>query len=270
MPPALHPAPGFPPGFVADRLDEALALRGHVPVYALAGLPGTGKSTLARQMVDLAAERGVHAIALSIDDFYLGLRARQALARRVHPLLARRGPPGTHELPRILATLEALRRGETVALPRFDKLADTRLPPSRWRRPARPPQLLVFEGWFLKTPPETAAALRTPINRLEREQDADGTWRRHNNAALAGYGTLWRRLDWLTWLSPPAYETTVDWRWQQERRMSAQRPDRAAMSRAGVEEFLQRFERVGRQAMRTLPTLAERTIALDARRRPIS
>jgi D-glycerate 3-kinase len=270
MPPAPHPAPGFPPAFVADRLDEALALRGRVPVYALAGLPGTGKSTLARQMVDLAGERGIAAVALSIDDFYLGRRARQALARRVHALLAQRGPPGTHELARLLDTLDALRRGETVALPRFDKLADTRLPPSRWRRPVRPPQLVVFEGWFLKTPPETAAALRTPINRLEREQDADGTWRRHINAALADYGAAWRRLDWLTWLSPPAYETIIDWRWQQERRMSAQRPDRAAMGRAEVEQFLQRFERVARQAMRTLPALAERTIALDLQRRPIS
>lgn len=270
MPPALHPAPGFPPAFVAERLDEALALRGRVPVYALAGLPGTGKSTLARQMVALAAERGVHAIALSIDDFYLGRRARQALARRVHPLLAQRGPPGTHDLGRVLDTLDALRRGESPALPRFDKLADTRLPPSRWRRPVRPPQLLVFEGWFLKTPPETAAALGAPVNRLEREQDAEGTWRRHVNAALADHGPLWRRLHWLTWLSPPAWETILDWRWQQERRLAARRPGRAAMSRAGVDAFLMRFERVGRQALRTLPSLAERTIVLDPQRRPVS
>ena len=52
--------------------------------------------------------------------------------------------------------------------------------------------------------------------------------------------------------------------------MAARRPDRAAMSRAGVEAFLMRFERVGRQALRTLPVLAERTIVLDPRRRPVS
>lgn len=270
MPSALPTVPGFPPDFVADRLDEALALRGAMPVYGLAGLPGTGKSTLARQMLALAAERGISAVALSIDDFYLGRRARRTLARQVHPLLARRGPPGTHELALVLATLDALRRGETVARPRFDKLADTRLPPSRWPRPARPPRLLVFEGWFLKTPPETATALRAPINALEREQDADGRWRRYCNAALADHAPLWRRFDWLTWLQPPDFETVRTWRWQQEQRMQAARPTRPAMSRAQVGEFLQGFERVGRQALRTLPALADRSIALDARRRPLS
>jgi D-glycerate 3-kinase len=270
MPSALHAAPGFSPGFVADRLDEALALRGSLPVYGLAGLPGTGKSTLARQMVGLAAERGVAALALSIDDFYFGRRDRRELARRVHPLLARRGPPGSHELPLALAVLDALRRGEPVALPRFDKLADTRLPPSRWLRPAPPPGLVIFEGWFLKTPPETEAALAAPINALEREHDADGRWRRWCNAALAGYAPLWHRLDWLTWLQPPGFETVPGWRWQQEQRMQSQRPGHAAMSRAQVGEFLQGFERVGRQALRTLPALADRVVALDARRRPIS
>ncbi|TNJ35356.1 kinase [Arenimonas terrae] len=270
MPPVLHPAPGFSPGFVADRLDEALSLRGRVPVYGVAGLPGTGKSTLAAQMVRLADARGIDALALSIDDFYLGRGARRGLARRVHPLLARRGPPGTHDLPLALATLDALRRGDAVALPRFDKLADTRRPPSRWIQPARLPQLLVFEGWFLKTPPESDAALRAPINALEREHDADGRWRQWCNSALGDYAPLWQRLDWLTWLQPPGFETVPGWRWQQERRMQSQRPGHAAMSRAQVGDFLQGFERVGRQALRTLPALADRVVALDARRRPIS
>lgn len=269
MPPALHPAPGFSADFVAERLDEALALRGPVPVYGVAGLPGTGKSTLARQMVRLAAGRGIDTLALSIDDFYLGRRARRELARRVHPLLARRGPPGTHDLPLALATLDALRRGDTVALPRFDKLADTRLPPSCWIRPARPPQLVIFEGWFLKTPPESEAALRRPLNALEREHDADGRWRRWCNSALGDYAPLWRHLDWLTWLQPPGLETVSGWRWQQERQMQSERPGRTAMGRAQVVDFLQGFERVGRQALRTLPALADRTIMLDARRRPL-
>lgn len=270
MPPALHPAPGFPTAFVAERLDEALALRGRVPVYGLAGLPGTGKSTLARQIVDLAAARGIPALALSIDDFYLGRRDRRDLARRVHPLLMRRGPPGTHDLPLAIAVLDALREGDPVALPRFDKLADARLPPSHWPRPARPPQLVIFEGWFLKTPPEPEAALRSPINALERGHDADGRWRRWCNTALAGYAPIWRRLGWLTWLQPPGFEIVPDWRWQQEKRMQAERPGRAAMDRAQLEDFLQGFERVGRQALRTLPALADRTFTLDARRRPLS
>lgn len=270
MRPALHSAPGFDPGFVADRLDEALALPARMPIYGLGGLPGTGKSTLAAQMVALAATRGLDVQAISIDDFYLGRRQRQALAHRVHPLLATRGPPGSHDLPLALATLDALRRGEPVAPPRFDKLADTRLPPSRWRRPTGTPRLLVFEGWFLKTPPQTREELAMPVNPLERDDDPDGRWRRHCNDALAGYDALWDRLDWLTWLQPPGFEVVPEWRWQQERRMQAARSGRAGMDRAGIDRFLQLFERVGRQALRHVPALADRVIALDADRRPLS
>jgi D-glycerate 3-kinase len=41
------------------------------------------------------------------------------------------------------------------------------------------------------------------------------------------------------------------------------------MSHAQVMRFVQFFERVSRQAMRTLPAIADRTIRLDAERRPI-
>lgn len=270
MTPGLHPAAGFASDFVADRLDEALALPGPMPVYGLAGLPGSGKSTLAAQMAALAASRRIDLAVLSIDDVYFGRQRRQALARRVHPLLVDRGPPGTHDLPLALATLDALRRSGPVALPRFDKLADTRRPPSRWPRVAAPPRLVVFEGWFLKTPAQAASDLALPINRLEAEEDGDGRWRRYCNDALIGYAPLWQRLDWLTWLQPPGFETMQTWRWQQETRLQAKRPQRAGMDRARLGRFLQLFERVGRQAMRTLPDLAERVIALDAARKPLS
>lgn len=261
MPSPLHPAPGFAPDFVADRLDEALALPGRVPVYGLAGLQGSGKSTLVAQMAALGASRGLAVAMLSIDDFYLRREQRQALGLRVHPLLAMRGPPGTHDLPLALDTLDALRRGEPVALPRFDKRSDDRLPPSV---PLAAAQLVLFEGWFLKTPPQAAAELADPINPLESAEDPDGRWRHYCNDALGGYTDLWQRLDWLTWLQPPGFEVVPDWRWEQEHAANG------GMDRPQVERFVQVFERTSRQALRTLPAIADRTIQLDAQRRPIS
>ena len=41
------------------------------------------------------------------------------------------------------------------------------------------------------------------------------------------------------------------------------------MTHAQVLRFVQFFERVSRQAMRTLPAIAQRTIRLDAQRRPL-
>ena len=269
MPAPLHPTGarnGWAPAFVQARLDEALA-HGH-RVHAIAGLQGTGKSTLAAQLAGAARGRGVRAVALSIDDFYLGRRERLRLGRRVHPLCATRGPPGTHDVALACEVLDALAARVPMRLPRFDKLADRRLPPSRWPV-ARDVDLVVVEGWCLKVPPEAPVALAAPLNRLEREEDPHGTWRHWANAALArDYPPLWSRLPWLAFLQGPGFEVVPAWRWQQECTLQAAHPGRRAMDRAAVLRFVQFFERVSLQAMRTLPAIADAVLPLDADRRP--
>ncbi len=260
--------PGFEASVVADVLDDAL--HHGARVYAIAGLQGSGKSTLAAQVTALARERGLRVATLSIDDVYLGRRERRRLARDVHPLLATRGPPGTHDLALACDTLDALRAGAAVRLPRFDKPGDRRLPPSRWRT-VRAVDLVLFDGWCLKVPAETPAQLRDPLNPLERDEDPDGVWRQWCNERLGrDYPALWTRLDRLLWLQPPDFAPVALWRWQQEQAMRSERGGHGGMSRAGVERFVQHFERVSRQALRTLPAIAERTLTLDARRRIVA
>jgi D-glycerate 3-kinase len=268
----LHPTRQAPAGWagplVANVLDDALAAARNGEPYALAGLQGTGKSTLAAQLVHAAGARGRRALALSIDDFYLGRRERLHLGRTVHPLCATRGPPGTHDVPLACEVLDALRDRRPVRLPRFDKIADRRLPPSRWPI-ARDVDLVVFEGWFLKVPPQAATELATPVNALERDEDPDGTWRRWANAALAtAFPPLWQRLPRLLFLGGPGFEVVRDWRWQQECTLQAAHPGRSAMTRPQVDRFIQFFERVSRHALHVLPGIADRTIPLDAGRRP--
>ena len=258
--------PGFPAAFVARCLDDALAHGARV--YGISALQGSGKSTLAEQLAALAGERGIAAAVLSLDDAYLDRDDRAMLAREVHPLLATRGPPGTHDVALACRTLDALRAGESVALPRFDKLGDRRLPGSRWPRAASV-ELVLFEGWFLGTPPEPDAALAEPVNTLERDEDPDGRWRRWCNDALArDYPALWSRIDRLLLLQCPGFDIVPRWRWQQEQAMRARQPGRAGMTRPQVERFVQFFERTSRQALRTLPGIADAVVALDARRNP--
>jgi D-glycerate 3-kinase len=264
---------GYAADFVAAVLDDALAVASPSPaVYGIAGLQGTGKSTLAAQMAALAKTRGLSVVVLSIDDFYLGRRERLRLGRDVHPLLATRGPPGTHDVKLACATIDALRAlvpGQMVRLPRFDKIADRRLPPSRWPLVRRRPDLIVLEGWFLKVPAEPAESLSEPLNALERDEDAQGIWRQHANAALANdYPPLWRRIDRLLFLHGPDFGIVPEWRWQQEVTLQAAQPHRRAMDRATVERFVLFFERVSRQALRTLPAIADASIHLDSLRRP--
>ena len=257
---------GFDAGFVSATLEDTL--RAGPRVFGVSGLQGSGKSTLAAQLVAEAARRGIHCALLSIDDVYLPRAARLRLARDVHPLLATRGPPGTHEVALALEVLDALRAGRGTALPRFDKLADDRLPHADWRR-VDDVDLVLFEGWFLGTPAETDAALATPLNALERDEDGDGRWRRWCNDALArDYPALWRRIDRLLLLLAPGFEVVPGWRWQAEQAMAAARPGMPAMDRAAFARFMQHYERVSRQALRTLPAIADRVIALDAARRP--
>ncbi|MFT4257082.1 MAG: kinase [Pseudoxanthomonas sp.] len=266
-----HPA-GFPAPLIAEALDAALALPvGHVPVLGLSGLQGTGKSTLAAQIAALATARGSRAAVVSIDDFYLRKAQRAALARTVHPLLATRGPPGTHDIALALHTLDALRAGEPVALPRFDKLADDRVHTAYWPRIDARADVVIFEGWFLGTRAEDEAALIEPLNALERDEDPDGAWRRGCNTALArDYPALWSRIDALWFLQPPGFEIVPHWRWQQEQALQAADPARKAMTCAQIERFVMHYERISRQALRTLPAIADRTVPLDALRQPLN
>ena len=132
----------------------------------------------------------------------------------------------------------------------------------------RAPDLIVLEGWFLKVPPEPTGALRDSINRLERDDDPRGTWRRYCNNALARYAPLWQRIDRLLFLQGPGFDVVPDWRWQQEVTLQAAQSVRLAMQREAVDRFVLYFERVSRQALRTLPHIAERVILIDAHRQP--
>ncbi len=273
MTPRLHPStqqhakPGYADEFVARILDDALDHG--CSCYGIAGLQGTGQSTLSAQMAALAVGRGLTVSVLSIDDFYLSHAARVELGLRVHPLCATRGVPGTHDVALACEVIDALRHGRPVALPQFDKISDGCLPRSQWPV-VEQADLVILEGWFLKVPPQTNAELLEPINPLERDEDPEGNWRDWSNAALAStYPTLWSRLDRLLFLQGPGFEIVPRWRWQQEQTLQSAHPQRQAMTRQQVDRFVQFFERDSRQAIRTLPTIADRTIVLDADRNPI-
>jgi D-glycerate 3-kinase len=262
---------GYPDVVIATVLALAAGRDRALPrLVGLSGLQGSGKSTLAAQLVAQARMDGIEALALSIDDFYFGRAARLRLARDVHPLLATRGVPGTHDIALLLQTLAALQAASAEAparVPRFDKGRDTRLPPSLWRRVARPPHLIVLEGWCVGVPAQSAAALRRPLNRLEREEDRDARWRGWVNKQLARhYAPLWQRLDRLVMLQAPDYAIVTRWRDQQERVLRARAAPRA-MSPAALRRFLMYYERLSRQALRTLPAIADLRVVLDSKRR---
>jgi D-glycerate 3-kinase len=257
---------------LADAVIERLRKRRRRgPLFVgLSGLPGSGKSTLAGQLGDALARRGHPSLILALDDFYLGKRARSRLAREVHPLFATRGPAGTHDIARLHAVLDALRAGRTdIALPRFDRLRDRPLPPSRWRMLQGRPDVVLLEGWLVGVPPLSHGALLRAPNALELHEDAGAHWRRAVNEALGSdYGRAWQRLDLLFALLAPDLETMRRWRGEAERAMERTRGV-PGMTRAGLRRFLEHYERWAAHALRVLPELSDLAWRLDRRHEPV-
>lgn len=262
---------------MAERIAAAAAAAAHRPfVVGICGPQASGKSTATAVLKQLLEAKGLRVAALSIDDIYLTRDERQALAAQVHPLLATRGPPGTHDLALAAALFERLARPGAVALPRFDKAADTRKPEAEWETFSGPADVVLFEGWCVGARPQAPEDLARPVNSLERERDPDGRWRRFVNDALAGpYQQLFARLDRLILIHAPGFEAVLGWRREQERKLRERLGSTGAspgrtMSDAGVEAFIAHYERLTRHILTEMPSRADEVVRLDAARRPIT
>lgn len=259
---------------VARPMVDDLAAR--VPagglVLGVCGAQGSGKSTLTAVLARLLELRGLRVASLSLDDLYLTHDERVALGARVHPLLATRGVPGTHDVALGRRLLEDLRRPGRHVLPTFDKAADDRGAGRVFEGAA---DVVLFEGWCVGARPQPPGDLTEPINSLERERDPDGAWRAYVNTALAGdYQALFGGIGRLVLLQAPSFEAVLGWRLEQERKLRDRlvregRGAGRAMSDAQVTAFIQHYERLTRWILAEMPGRADAVVRLDEHRRPI-
>lgn len=248
---------------VAEATSRWLAEPRQAPlILGLCGSQGSGKSTLAEALKAALEAEGRRVAVLSLDDLYLGRAARARLARAAHPLFATRGVPGTHDVARGIALLDAIHTGEPVTLPRFDKARDEPAP----QGDAVPADLdlLIFEGWCVGARPQGAGALAVPVNAVEREEDPEGAWRGHVNAALAGsYADLFSRIDRLVLLAAPGFEVVRGWRGQQEDALRARETEGTqVMDEAALDRFVQHYERLTRHILAEMPQRADLVLRL--------
>lgn len=207
---------------------EQVAAHARRPLVVGLNAPqGAGKTTLAKALIPQLASHGLRAISFSIDDFYLR-RAEQLALAAAYPadrLLEHRGYPGTHDLKLGVRTLQALREGRDVELPRYDKSAHA----GRGDRSATSERVtgrldvVLFDGWMLGFQPVPCppAALATV------------------NEKLASYASWHELLDVMIWLRADDPLFVVEWRSQAE---DAARADgRPALSRADIEDYARRF-----------------------------
>lgn len=232
-------------------------------VLGLSGGQGAGKSTLAHALVMALQACGLRAATLSLDDVYLTAAERIHLAAQVHPLLRTRGVPGTHDLGLLQRIFDSLDQ-TTLRLPVFSKAIDDRLPEGDWPSIRGPVEVLVFEGWCVGAGPQPEADVRTPVNALERTEDADGVYRHYVNQMLAEpYQAIWRQMHAWLFLAVPDLAAVVRWRTQQEHQIEPGR----RMDKAALERFIAHYERLTLWLLRTAPTQANWTVQLDENHR---
>jgi len=236
-------------------------------VLGINGAQGTGKSTLADFIAEvLTFEVGAEVAVLSIDDFYLTKEDRNKLAKDIHPLLATRGVPGTHDLPLAFKTINSLIAGKAgVHLPRFSKSVDERATEDVWPITNGPVDLIILEGWCVGSIPEVEDSLEEPINELELEEDQAAYWRTYVNDCLKGeYQVLYSLLDKLIMLKAPNFECVYNWRLEQEQKLLAKVGHEASgiMNEDQIARFIQHYERLTRHNLDVLPKVADQVLVL--------
>ncbi|WP_221798051.1 hypothetical protein [Oceanobacter mangrovi] len=244
---------------------------GGVPIFGIHGGQGSGKSTLSQGLAKLfRAALGWNCVVVSIDDLYLSHAERQQLSQTVHPLLATRGVPGTHDAElgqQLFQQLKNLHPGDLLAMPAFDKASDDRLPRSQWHQCVGPVDLILFEGWCVGCEAASDASLQTPVNELEASEDADGHWRQWVNQHLqTDYKAWFAMLDRLIMLKVPGMNAVLEWRGQQEQenRRNAKGADDRSMDQAALIRFIQHYQRLTENALQNLPASADLVLELNS------
>jgi len=242
-------------------------------LVAVNGSQGSGKTTVCDYLATaLHANHDIAVVALSLDDFYLTREQRRQLAARVHPLLATRGVPGTHDMALLGRTLDALLapvQPEPVQVPRFDKSVDDRRPSIDWERVEGRVDLVLLEGWCMGVRPQSAAELAPAVNELERLEDPSGNWRRYVNEALErDFLPLYNRVDRWVMLQAPSFSCVQRWRLEQEQKLASKTGGRGdgLMDAAQVGRFIQYYQRLTQACLDQLPSSVNYLYTLDEQR----
>tara|TARA_A100001011_G_C14278939_1_gene830607 strand:+ start:126 stop:995 length:870 start_codon:yes stop_codon:yes gene_type:complete len=213
---------------------------GSMLTLGIGGGQGTGKSTISFMVKNVLAQVfSISAEILSIDDYYLTRDERFDLAAKVHPLLAVRGVPGTHDMHWMRETISSLRSGESCKVPVFSKGEDDRL---HYEQVKYPPEILILEGWCWGARHVPDEELQCPINELEAQRDSDLVWRRFVNQALASdiYQECFAT-DLQVFLNAPNMEAIFRWRFQQESQLIN---GGHIMSQAEIRNFIMHYQRI--------------------------
>jgi D-glycerate 3-kinase len=248
-------------------------------IVGINGAQGSGKSTLADLLALLLNEEyQLNTVALSIDDFYLTRQQRLVLSNTIHPLMATRGAPGTHDVKLALEIIHGLCDLDTTPfIPRFDKASDDRVARDDFEIVSSKTDVIILEGWCLGAEAQTDDELQKPVNELEKLEDPDGVWRRYVNQQLREvYPDLFNMIDIWIMLKAPSFDCVYQWRLEQENKLrtaalksTSTTDNNMVMDEQGVRRFIQYYQRITEHLLKTLPDQVDYLFELDENRKII-
>lgn len=241
------------------------------------GCQGSGKSTLSEFMVDYLTDvHGLNVITLSLDDFYFSKATRLALSIKIHPLLATRGVPGTHDVETLKETLIELKnQSYPLSIPRFNKATDNPFEQSQWLQVEKPVDIVIMEGWCWGVNAQPAGLLTDPINALEAQEDTTSAWRHYVNRQLkVAYEPLYNVIDYWIMLKAPDFSCVETWRCEQEHKLRTTlgvidgdtSNHSGLMTDKQIRHFIQYYQRLTEFSLQTLPSRCDAVFELNETR----
>lgn len=193
---------------------------------------GGGKTTMTTFMATLLRQMGKNVQIASLDDFYVTHAEQKAIASKhpENPLMQYRGMPGTHDVPLLVETLDNLRLGRDVAIPKYDKTAfqgrGDRAPKEAWKCIDETTDVVLLEGWCLGFEPvEKENLLSNHLNVV--------------NEGLKEFREIYDRMDGLFLIEIDNMDWVYEWRLQAERGTRA--AGKPGLSDDQVMDFVSRF-----------------------------
>ncbi|WWD15778.1 hypothetical protein CI109_100201 [Kwoniella shandongensis] len=246
--------------FIATQVADHRKTGGKSPLMVgLQGPQGCGKTTLCNALVSaLKQTAGLQAAVLSLDDLYKTHDGLKNVAQQHpdNPLLAGRGPPGTHDIDLAVKTLETVKTlnesNTSVDLPIFDKslCGGEGDRSSETVKIKAPIDVFILEGWSMGFGPLTYSEV---VKQYDNPKPASPSTSKnyssqhslHSLETLNSYlsefaSAVYPFFTAFIQIEPVSYDYVFKWRLEQERNMKANNGGKG-MTDEQVQKFVERY-----------------------------